>query len=116
MDDSQQKVHRIVARVFIGPCPPGYQVNHKNGDKNDARLENLEYCTPKENSRHARESLGHNFQGESVGTAKLTEAQVREIRRLHDIAGISSYRLARMYGMGTSQILRIIHRQSWTHI
>jgi len=49
-----QHVHRIVAAAFLGPAPSGYQVDHINGDKADARLVNLEYVTQQENLRRAR--------------------------------------------------------------
>ena len=42
-------VHAIVALAFLGPRPDGYEVAHGNGDRADARLENLRYATPKEN-------------------------------------------------------------------
>ena len=42
-------IHVIVAAVFIGPRPPGKQVAHWNGDKNDNRLANLRYATREEN-------------------------------------------------------------------
>lgn len=45
-------IHRLIASTFIGPAN-GLCVNHINGIKSDNRIENLEYCTNKENIRHA---------------------------------------------------------------
>lgn len=42
-------VHQIVLEAFVGPCPPGQQTCHNNGDPSDNRLENLRWDTPKAN-------------------------------------------------------------------
>ena len=44
-------VHRLVAEAFLGPAGE-LTVNHKNGDKCDNRLSNLEYMTQADNNRH----------------------------------------------------------------
>lgn len=48
-------LHRMLMETFV-PCPgdfKDYMVNHKNGNKHDFRLENLEWVTPQENCQHA---------------------------------------------------------------
>lgn len=45
-------IHRLVAIAFLG-LHNGLVVNHINGQKDDNRLENLEWCTAKENMQHA---------------------------------------------------------------
>lgn len=47
------RAHRIVYETFVETIPMGYEINHKNGIKNDNKLCNLEMCTHSENVRHA---------------------------------------------------------------
>ena len=46
-------VHHLVAEAFIGPRPVGFVINHKDANKTNNSIENLEYVTYSENAKHA---------------------------------------------------------------
>lgn len=49
----QMYVHRLVMLAFVGQPPPRHEVNHRDGDKANNALANLEYVTRSENNNHA---------------------------------------------------------------
>jgi hypothetical protein len=74
------RVHRIVAEAFIANPHKKSQVNHKNGIKNDNRLENLEWATAFENMQHASaNNLLNVAKGEKHYNFKLSEEKISEI-------------------------------------
>lgn len=49
----QKRVNRLVAEAFIGGPYPDLDVHHKDNDKTNNNVDNLEWCTRKENIRYA---------------------------------------------------------------
>lgn len=108
-------VHRLVAEAFV-PNPTGQpEVNHKNLCKWDNYYKNLEWVTHQENTRHAG-AAGRMFRGagEAKDNSKLTEADVREIRRRY--VRWSGGKLAREFGVSGTTIRLIVRRLAWKHV
>jgi len=109
-------LHRIVAEAFHGPCPDGYEANHKNGITSDNRACNLEWVTPIANMQHSITTLGRNLIGENHPMARLTKDEVLEIRRLHTSTKLSMSEIASRFQTGRANIWLIVHRRNWRHI
>lgn len=132
------KIHRLVAMTFIPNSENKPEVNHKDGDKTNNRIENLEWCTRRENFDHAVANglqpglfrVGYRnmwnelcesgerdrLKGSRIGTSKLTEQQVKEIRAKHKPRIYTRQMLADEYGVKETCIKDVLCRRSWKHI
>ena len=106
-------VHRLVLEAFVGERPHGKMCGHRNGVRDDNRLENVEWITAKEN---ASDRSAHGQWTPPVGvrnpSARLREIDVYAIRESNE--PIKS--IANRYGTSASYIHRIIKREKWKHL
>jgi len=119
-------VHKLVAEAFIGPCPDGGGINHRNGVKTDNALTNLEWASPAANSAHAvatglmpsgerssRRLYASSYpRGERHPQSKLTEDAVRDILS----SSLTQDAMAAKYGVSQRTISVIRQRKTWRHI
>ena len=113
LNQKSHSVHRLVLHTFVGLNETKPQVNHINGIKSDNRLINLEWVTQSENIRHAiNTGLKIAVKGEKIGTSKLKNHEVIEIRK----SLLSSRKLAIIYGVDKSVILDVKNYHTWKHI
>jgi hypothetical protein len=104
-------VHHLVLRAFVGPCPPGMECCHDNGNPADNRLANLRWDTRRANRNDMRRH-GTHVAGERVGNAKLTWAQVEAIRHLRAL-GAKQRLLAAACRVAVATISQVVNRKSW---
>lgn len=105
-------VQTVVCTAFHGPRPsPAHQVAHANGINTDNRAENLRWATSLEN--HAdRVRHGRTSAGAKNPKVKLTEEQVRQIRRLRS-EGVPRAEVALRYGVHQGTVKSITSRTTW---
>ena len=109
-------IHKLMALTFIDSLyrEKGLVTNHKDGNKSNNHLKNIEVVTHRENNIHAIENGLRNVRGEKSGMAKLTNSQVIQIRELASTTKRKD--LAKMFNVSMSNIGLIIKRKLWKHL
>jgi hypothetical protein len=100
-------VHRIVAKAYLINLFGKEIVNHINGIKHDNRVENLEWCTRSENSKHAYDiGLHKPYTGlKDKGNNKFYKEWNNLIKK-----GISMRKIAKQYGVSHRTIGNVVKK------
>jgi len=106
------RIHKLVAIHFCKNPDNKPYVNHIDGDKSNNLYSNLEWCTAKENTKHAIDTGLINNKGELNKNSKLKPHEVIEIRKMN----ISDKYVAETYNITTGTIRDILNRKTWKHL
>ena len=103
-------IHRIIALSFLGP-PNGRQVNHKDGNKINNKVDNLEYISAKENIRHSwKLGLSKIRKGDNAPNLRFTETLKREIIEKYTSGKYTQKELGKEYTTSGGHICWILKR------
>ena len=98
-------VHRLVAQAFLENPLNLPQVNHKDGNKSNNNVENLEWCTNQTNKDHAVKN--------QLISSKITYDKAEEIREKYSTGNYTYQELGEMYDLSYSMIGYIVRLDSW---
>ena len=112
-DSTHRKaVHQVVAEAFFGVPEYRRTVNHKDGDKTNNRIENLEWVTYARNNAHARETGLNKQHGERCNLVKYTDQFIQAVRNVYAAYQPTYAELGGMFGLTGTHVKQIVLNQT----
>lgn len=114
-------VHRLVAETFLPPPDVMFAkstVNHKDGNKTNNNVSNLEWASHKENMDHARRTGLNKQHGENTNLSKYTDQFIAAVRNVYQKYHPTYEELGAMFGLTgchARQIVLRLTRRKETH-
>jgi len=114
-------VHRVIAKTFIPNFNNYSEINHINCDKQDNRIENLEWCTTQQNGFHKWKIKGIKCLEEPIydmflsefSAKKLNIDTVRKIRRLYNQGKYTQQEVGDMFNISACHVSDIVNNKKW---
>lgn len=108
-------VHSLISLTFIGNRPSNFDINHKDGNKKNNYIDNLEYCSRSDNMKHAfNTGISKPVVGSRNGKSKLTGSQVIRIKELLNMGCVFQHTIAEAFGVHKSTIGSIKTGLTWS--
>lgn len=111
------RVHRLVCMAFLPNIYNKTHINHKNGIRDDNRLENLEWCTPRENAEHKYRTLWYiNSDKQRKMSKEVNSKSVQQITIDWEIVRNfnSTLEAQKETGIQNSSISQVCNGKRWT--
>lgn len=106
---TSQPVHRLVAKAFLANPNNKSCVNHKDSNRINNKIDNLEWVTPKENVHHSFKNGMRKECKEVPKKSLLTEFQINEIDNLRKLYTVNQ--IAKLYNIEYQSLKNIIHKK-----
>ena len=111
------KVHRLSWEIFNGPIPNGLHVLHKCDNTICVNPKHLWLGTHLDNMKDMTEKKRYVvYKGSENLNSKLTERQVRQIRKIYRPFKMTQKMLAEKFKVSRTTIGFIIYRRNWKHL
>lgn len=107
-------IHRLVAEAFIPNPENKSEINHKDGNKTNNVISNLEWCTRSQNAQHGFDN-GLLKKGENHYAHIFTEKEVKYIKEncIKYDANLGINALARKFNVSQGAIAAIVNNKTW---
>lgn len=108
-------VHRLVAEAWLPNPENKPEVNHKDGNKFNNKIDNLEWVTASENITHGYDENLHRH-GMRNHYCKLTEDQVFAIIEIKKTTNLSYAKIGDMFNISGTQVRNIVIGRKWKRV
>ena len=120
LNGKNKYVHRLVAEAYIQNPDALPEVNHKDGNKWNNTVENLEWVSKSENAKHAfdlglRSVDGYTRYRVSQSCRRFSVSEVEEIKRMYD-EGMTKKEIADIIGCSSSVICNLLNDKTYREI